>query len=322
MGNWQERKDHDLLDVRDVYKLPDPEWLIEGLVPYPGVTVLYGPSRHGKSFVALAWAAAVAQGKPWHGRPVRQAPVLYIAGEGGRGIKKRISALATDQNIRDRNIPGLYFRLKPLDVAEETQDIVDTFKALDICPGLIVVDTLACAFGGRDENNTGDMQTFVQALTGLSGELGVSCLVIHHTGRASGHERGSTALKSGVDTQFRCEAEMDDHNRIKFVTLSCEKQKDWEEAEPILLSPRKVTSVSSESLVFDLLDKTPGDLPTSGESRIYDILVQYGRRLHGTEWLNLCLDQSISRASFFRWRKVLVDTHQVDDDHGTWFTLN
>lgn len=317
---WDDHKDHGLLDVRDVYRLPNPEWLIEGLVPFPGVTVLYGPSRHGKSFIALAWAACVAQGIPWHGRKTKRAPVLYIAGEGGRGVKKRILALASDQKIPNLDIPGLYFRLNPLDVASETEDIVATFKALDIFPGLIIVDTLACAFGGRDENNTGDMQTFVQALTGLSGELGVSCVVIHHTGRATGHERGSTALKSGVDAQFRCEAEMDEKNRIKVVTLSCEKQKDWEEADPILLRPRLVTSASSESLVLDEILENK-DLPSSGENRILTILNQYGGRLHGTEWLNLCMDQNISRASFFRWRKTLVDDSKVNDDHGTWFSL-
>ncbi len=317
MNPWDNRKDHDLLDVRDVYKLPDPEWLIEGLVPYPGVTVLYGPSRHGKSFVALAWAACVARGVPWHGRKTKQAPVLYIAGEGGRGIKKRIAALATDEKIPNRDIPGLYFRLKPLDVAAETQDIVDTFYALDICPGLIVVDTLACAFGGRDENNTGDMQTFVGALTGLSGDLGVSVVVIHHTGRAAGHERGSTALKSGVDTQFRCEAEMDEQNRIVRATLSCEKQKDWEEAEPIYLRPRKVKSLSSESLVFDEVRAT--GQPAQNGQRAFKILCDYGGRLHGTEWQNLCMDAGISRATFFRERKQLVEQHKVDDDHGTWY---
>ncbi len=319
---WDDdHRDHGLLNVRDLYKLPDPGWLIEGLVPYPGVTVLYGPSRHGKSFVALDWAACVAQGIPWKGRKTKRAPVLYIAGEGGRGVKKRIRAIAEDHKIPNLDIPGLYFRLNPLDVAAETEDIIETFKALDIFPGLVVVDTLACAFGGRDENNTGDMQTFVGALTQLSGELGVSCVVIHHTGRAAGHERGSTALKSGVDAQFRCEAEMDEKNRIRTVTLSCEKQKDWEEADPILLRPRLVTGVSSSSLVLDEILENK-DLPASGENRILQILNQYGGRLHGTEWLNLCMDQNISRASFFRWRKTLVDDSKVNDDHGTWFSMD
>jgi hypothetical protein len=83
-----------LFTVREVLTLPDPQWLIEGMVEVGAQGVIYGPSGHGKSFVALDWALCVATGKPWSGRPTKKGPAVYVVAEGGRGIKKRIAIVA------------------------------------------------------------------------------------------------------------------------------------------------------------------------------------------------------------------------------------
>lgn len=318
--DWDDRQDVDLLDVRDVMKLPNPEWLIAGLLPFPATTVLYGPSRHGKSFIALSQAAAVADGHDWHGHKVKRMPVLYVAGEGGRGIKKRLQALMIDWRLKD--IPGLYVRLKPLDVHndEEIADLEETLEAFDINIGLVVIDTLATAFGGRDENTVADMQNFVGNLTRMSNARGLSCLIVHHSGRQGGHERGSTALKAGVDAQFKCEADLDAKNHIQRITLSNDKQKDWEEAEPVYLVPRAVGS----SLVLDLDEKGSGSpkapaTPWESARASLEVFREFAHDdvLDAGAWRTLCSEKGITNGSHYRHRKTLQDHSIIVVDRGT-----
>ena len=46
-------------DVHELLALPPPRWLVHGLLPEHSLSVLYGASGAGKSFVALDIAASV-----------------------------------------------------------------------------------------------------------------------------------------------------------------------------------------------------------------------------------------------------------------------
>lgn len=61
-------------------------YLIKGWFDKGMVSVLYGPSNVGKTFLALDIAHEISSGKPWGGCRVRKAPVMYVAAEGGAGI--------------------------------------------------------------------------------------------------------------------------------------------------------------------------------------------------------------------------------------------
>ena len=69
----------ELLTPEDIAALPDLEWLIEGVLPMPGLVVLYGEPGSGKTFVALSMALTTASGQTWLGRATRQTKALYIA---------------------------------------------------------------------------------------------------------------------------------------------------------------------------------------------------------------------------------------------------
>jgi putative DNA primase/helicase len=88
-----------MIPVDHLINLPDPSWLIEGLIEEHVLGVLYGASGEGKSFVALDWALSVANDQRWCGRAVRPGPVIYVAAEGGRNIGKRIGAWKTANGI-------------------------------------------------------------------------------------------------------------------------------------------------------------------------------------------------------------------------------
>src|SRR5690606_37222389 len=68
--------------------------LVKGVLDQGAMTVLYGESNAGKTFVAMDIAYHIARGLDWAGKRVAAFPVLYVAAEGGQGARKRAAALA------------------------------------------------------------------------------------------------------------------------------------------------------------------------------------------------------------------------------------
>jgi hypothetical protein len=91
-------------------------------------------------------------------------------------------------------------------------------------PVLIVVDTLARAMKGGDENSAQDMGALNDAMSALIEATGACVLLIHHSGKNKGAgARGSSALLGAIDTEL----EVADRQIIS------RKQRDVELASPI-----------------------------------------------------------------------------------------
>ena len=72
-------------------------YMVKGWLDRNCLSMLYGPSNAGKTFVALDIAMHIAAGKSWRGLRVNGGPVLYIAAEGGAGIRNRLAAIKHDR---------------------------------------------------------------------------------------------------------------------------------------------------------------------------------------------------------------------------------
>jgi RecA-family ATPase len=81
-----------LLTRAELYNLPEPSWLIDGLLPTNALAVLYGLHASGKTFVALSMALSIAAGHQWCGKATKSGSVLYVAAEGLRGLIFRMQA--------------------------------------------------------------------------------------------------------------------------------------------------------------------------------------------------------------------------------------
>lgn len=184
--------------------------LVKGLLEQGAASVVYGDSNTGKSFVVLDMCLHVAMGWPYRGRKVARGAVLFVAAEGGTGAQKRFAALRKHYQLDGADVP-LYLVPCPVnlrDPAADTGPLIDLAREAEKTSGLpvvlIVIDTLARAMAGGDENGAADMGAFIAAVDELRAALGSHVLSIHHTGKdQSKGARGHSSLRAAMDSELR-----------------------------------------------------------------------------------------------------------------------
>lgn len=195
-------------------------YLIKGILPASGTTAIYGPSGSFKSFLAVSWACHIATGKEWDGRRVTRGAVLYVVGEGGVGVPRRLRAWA-DQYTGSADIPNVYridmpvFMAVPEQVAELKIAAEQVKRETGSPVRLIVVDTVARCFGGGDENRAADMGAFIAGCDEVKAATGATILLVHHTGKQEDNgARGSSAFRAALDAEYLVKREAKDSNSV------------------------------------------------------------------------------------------------------------
>lgn len=226
-----QRKGFQAFGIDELDQVKPPTWLIEGLLPADSLAMLYGPSGSGKSFVALDVALAIAHEResalagsftvgPAHG------PVIYIAAEGGHGMRGRIEAWQKADESRG---------FAPFTLITEAVNLADADQVARLADGigtaaLVIFDTLARCSAGADENSARDMGAVIGSLDTVRQKTGACVLVIHHSGKdARQGARGSSALRAAMDTELEVTS---GGNALR---LAVTKQKDAPEAETLSL---------------------------------------------------------------------------------------
>jgi hypothetical protein len=194
-----------LMDAANSALLSSTAPLIKGLLDQGAMTVLYGESNTGKTFLAMDLAFHVATGLAWGGMRTTRFPVLYIAAEGGLGARKRAAALAARYHEQAGSAAFQYL-LHPINLLRADADLgrlIASVKAVGVQFGLIVVDTLSRAMAGGDENSSTDMGAMVKHLDALRAATLAHIMVVHHSGkdRAKG-ARGHSLLRAATDTEI------------------------------------------------------------------------------------------------------------------------
>lgn len=243
-----------ILSLPELDALPPPEWLIEGLIPEASLTFAYGPPKAGKTFIILSMALHVAAGLDWWGKKVRQGAVVYIAGEGVGGLSMRIRAMREYHKI-PINIP---FWVIPRAVNFRSEDDVRALAKLiretvaNVPVKLAIVDTLARAMPGADENSAQETGLVIHAMEWLKEELNATCLPIHHQGKdAERGARGTSALRGAWDAALQITASG------KVVTLTVADQKDAEAGEVMRFDMVEQLVTASRSSLVPVLNADP-----------------------------------------------------------------
>ncbi len=328
-----------LIRLDDIKPILTSNALVKGWLDKNCLSIIYGPSNAGKTFVALDIAMHIAAGKPWRGCRVDGGAVLYIAAEGGIGVQNRLAAFKLDKP----DMANALFTLLPVGV-----DLHGHGDALAVCeimpdvdPALVVIDTLARSMGGGDENTAKDASMFIKNCDLIREATEAHVMIIHHTGKDEDRGgRGSSAFKAAVDGEIQATSKGE---------IICHKQRDQERGAPLHFKLRPVElgrnefgEVVTSAVVDESEPPKQKRKPLSGKNEIAmqaldDALRDHGDKksgnfypsnrkvVHIDHWRKACGDHGITegtteaaaRMAFKRAKDKLMDLDEVREwgDH-------
>jgi hypothetical protein len=181
----------------DAHTAPRLEYVVKGIMNRAELGVIFGEPGTAKSFLIMYIARRTGQDRKVFGRRVRPTRTLFCALEGEGGFEKRLRA-----EIAERGPCDLFaYITQPINLFSDAQAQADLKAAIkDHRADMVVIDTLARAFGEGSENDSGDMGKLISVVDSIRAETGALVVLIHHSGKdISRGMRGHTALLGAAD---------------------------------------------------------------------------------------------------------------------------
>ena len=271
---------------------PEPEWIIEGLIPAAELAVVYGEPGSGKSFFVADLAATIARGVPWRGKSTRAGRVVYVCAESAHGFRQRWKAYAQAQEVDLGTLGGSLFMIG------EAPNLLNADDVTELCGQLltlgrldfIVIDTLARATPGANENSGEDMGKALGHCKTIHQVTGALVCLVHHSGKDQARgARGWSGIRAAADTEIEVtrgsqnilQAELtkqrdgQDGLKFEFTLQSVESGKD---SKGRTLSSLVVRAVELPQRHAELKELTKP--PTAPTQRIvWDVLMEEGEPL-------------------------------------------
>jgi hypothetical protein len=224
---------------RDLEDASTKQWLVHNFLGDGEASAMYGKPGDGKSVLAEDLALHVAAGWPWHRRAVKKGAVVYIALERRKLVERRAIAFRKKHGLTDLPfaiVGGVHDFRDPRTAARIADIVAEVEAATETEVVLIVIDTLARALCGGDENSPKDMGAIVNATGILHARTLAHVLWVHHMPIDGGERmRGHGALLAALDTTiFVVKADT-----IRTATVI--KANDSEEGETIAFTLESVT---------------------------------------------------------------------------------
>ena len=211
------------------------KWLVKGYFPQGALVWLSGHWGVKKTFFALDLAYHIATGLTWCNHKTNSAKIVYVAGEGIGGLRKRLRGLCdvygelqhdddfliTKHSIMVNDIAALAMltaNLRPFD---------------DV--GLIVIDTKAANMKGSD-SDPATMNDWVNAVRKLQITFNCAVLVIDHLNKQQGDSiRGVSQQDGAADAAYMLKKPDAEGEVIELSTYK--PPKDFEAPEPLQFIP-------------------------------------------------------------------------------------
>lgn len=188
-------------------KLPEPTFIVPGLLP-EGVSMIAGPPKAGKTWLAMHLSLAVYQGGQFLGRTLRCREVLYLSLESSENwIQGRWRRMLGD--VPPERIPdGLELCFESLKLGRGFEEQLTGFIEARNDVGLVVVDTMVrvdpCDFTAGRTAYQQDAAT-LEGITEVARRFpGVAFVFLHHTREAKASNpldalNGSRGLSGTLD---------------------------------------------------------------------------------------------------------------------------
>jgi hypothetical protein len=195
-----------LIAFDDIQLTTEPEYLIDGLVPHTGMTVVWGRFKSGKSFWVFDAVMHIALGWEYRGRQVQQGAVIYCALEGQTGFTKRKIAFEQRHLAEDHQPVPFYLQPTTLDLVRDHAELIAVIRATlgEVKPAVLVLDTLNRSLAGSESSDK-DMAAYIQAADAVREAFGCVVIIVHHCGIDGSRPRGHTSLTGAAEAQLSVE---------------------------------------------------------------------------------------------------------------------
>ena len=185
----------------DTSRDPGPiDWIVEGLIAAPDITVLYGDGGVSKSLFQQALAVAMVDGhEEFLGLPLlKHGRVLYIDEENPDDI-----VLGRLKKLGLKNNDDLYYVwYGGVRLDKEPEKLYDAVAEFE--PSIVFLDSFS-RLQTAGENDADEMNAiFNNAIYPVARTLGVPVMALHHANK-SGGIRGNTAIRNAADLALKVE---------------------------------------------------------------------------------------------------------------------
>ncbi|MCH7888327.1 MAG: AAA family ATPase [Proteobacteria bacterium] len=299
-----------LVPFEEIQLSTERPYLVKGLIPRGGLTVVWGPPKCGKSYWAFDVAMHIALGWDYRDRRVHQGPVVYVACEGANGFRARVEAFRQRHLAEQTDNVPFYLIPATLDLVGDAAELIDQINGTlsEQQPVAVVIDTLNRSLRGSESSDE-DMSAYIKAADAVREAFGCAVIIIHHCGHEASRPRGHTSLTGAVDAQLAvkrdaegaiiCQVEwMKDglegeqvFSRLEVVEVADDEDGDPITACVIVPTERSETEnarrlTGSAKIAFDLLrlviDEAGEQAPTSNH------IPRTNRVVRGALWRAYC----------------------------------
>lgn len=296
-------------------RIAKPDELVEGLIHQGTKAVLASGSKVGKTWILLDLALSVASGTPFLRWSTTAGRVLFLNFEIQRVfVRTRLATLMRRRNIKNAdNLDIWNLRGKTTDFDALVANIIEATK--DKNYALIVLDPIYKAMVGKSENMAGGVGALCNQLERLAEATGAAIVFAHHFTKGNGKKKAAIDRMSGSGV-FARDADtiitLTEHNvgeRCYTVEMTL---RNFAPQEPFVVQWDYPVMVERDDMEPDLnAEEVSQDLHGVGQ-QMYNILKP--QPLTNAEWQSRCAAENISRASFYRVRRMLRDDGYLDHD--------
>jgi hypothetical protein len=276
-----------------------PDYVIEGIIELPSLTVIYGAPGEKKTWTAMDAALSIATGQPWlpgedgeGGITAKRHPVMWIDQDMGprRTIERfRLLSLGHGQHP-NTNLTFYSMPYPPLDASKWPQMEKLKERILKAGSEVVFIDNLTTVNGGIEENNSA-MAGVMTNLRRLAEDCKIALIVISHSRKEQKGEnrvrsgdklRGHSSIEAALDLALLVELHSTDRNIIKVRSTKTR----GEDVQPITAHfwtlPDEDTGKSKAVRLYGMTASSEGKIGQRIiEGVIYDVLKREGPQNKG-----------------------------------------
>ncbi len=253
-----ERKKLEFISSVEIMNTPmkKQRFIVDGMI-YPGIHILSGDPKIGKSWMMMDMCLAVAKGEKFLGRKTERGQVVYMALE-----DTFISLQSRMYELTDEPSENLTFTLLANSIGSGLEEDLRDCKKMFPDLKMVIIDTLQKIRNNIDTKYGADYQE-LSVLKSIADQLGIAIVLVHHNRKA--HDSNPNNLISGTNGIAGCA------DGLLVFTRNGENAKLHISGRG---APSLELNLKRENAKWILLDDAPESKPDIFSFMIHDFLIE------------------------------------------------